>query len=338
MKKAIIILAVISALCGTGAAALWMLSSPDMLSDGRTERFRLSEGLRLAVRTQSDGVREYFVENGKDDELFTISLQGCDIDSRYRNGRLRFREQETGREGYIDRRGNVTFVSYDTLRYTLQEDHKPIVRRQERAETAQPKTAATASKATRISEADLQSMASDNPFYKEAQKILTGKVKETDARQRRTILNYCEHLRTAYTTRDIDFLRQVFSEKALIIVGTIVKTSEKQSSGMMAADRVEYNIRTKSEYLDRLQKVFSANKRINMEFSDFRILRHPTREGIYGVSLKQRYQADKYSDEGHLFLLWDFRNKAMPLIHVRTWQPLKDGSQEIISLEHFNLK
>ena len=44
-----------------------------------------------------------------------------------------------------------------------------------------------------------------------------------DAKNRRMILNYCEHFRTAYTTKDIDFLRQVFSDKALIIVGNMVK-------------------------------------------------------------------------------------------------------------------
>ena len=28
-----------------------------------------------------------------------------------------------------------------------------------------------------------------------------------------------------------------------------------------------------------------------------------------------------YSDDGYLFMLWDFRDDSMPQIHVRTWQP-----------------
>ena len=32
-----------------------------------------------------------------------------------------------------------------------------------------------------------------------------------------------EHFRMSYETKDIDFLEQLFSEKALIIVGTVVK-------------------------------------------------------------------------------------------------------------------
>ena len=75
-------------------------------------------------------------------------------------------------------------------------------------------------------------------------------------------------------------------------------------------------------------------------YSDFRILRHPTMDGIYGVTLRQRYSSDRYSDDGYLFLLWDFRDRSMPVIHVRTWQPassVADGS-EIISIQDFNLQ
>lgn len=52
-----------------------------------------------------------------------------------------------------------------------------------------------------------------NPFYAEASKILSGKLTETDAENRQVILNYVEHLRTSYTTKDIDFLTQLFSEE-----------------------------------------------------------------------------------------------------------------------------
>lgn len=36
------------------------------------------------------------------------------FDVRYRNGQLRFRENGTGREGFVDRNGNVTFFSTGT--------------------------------------------------------------------------------------------------------------------------------------------------------------------------------------------------------------------------------
>ena len=61
---------------------------------------------------------------------------------------------------------------------------------------------------------------------------------------------------------------------------------------------------------------------------------------IYGVTLRQRYSSDRYSDDGYLFLLWDFTDKSMPVIHVRTWQPastVADGA-DVISIQDFNLQ
>lgn len=193
--------------------------------------------------------------------------------------------------------------------------------------------------ASSLSAADIRKMAQNSPFYAEAAKILKGKLSETDAASRRQILTYCEHLRTAYTTKDIDFLRQVFSDNALIIVGNVVKTT-KGAGHVQADSRVTYALHTKRTYLARLTKVFAANKKVDVRFTNFRILRHPTRDGIYGVSMRQRYRSDRYADDGWLFLLWDFRNPSMPLIHVRTWQPSAtvEGGDGVIDISDFNLE
>jgi hypothetical protein len=194
-------------------------------------------------------------------------------------------------------------------------------------------------KAVRLSQTDIRKIAQSSPFYNEAAKIVKGKLTETDASHRRQILNYCEHLRTAYTTKDIDFLRQVFSDEALIIVGNVVKESAA-TAGVGADSRVSYALHTKRDYLSRLAKVFGMNKSVDVKFSDFRIMRHPTKDGIYGVSLRQRYKSDRYADDGWLFLLWDFRNASMPLIHVRTWQPSATvgGGEGVIDISDFNLE
>ena len=188
---------------------------------------------------------------------------------------------------------------------------------------------------------DITTMAQDNPFFAEASKVISGKLEEKDADNRRMILNYCEHLRTSYTTKDIDFLRQVFSDQALIIVGHVVKTADNNSAaGIEGDEKVTFSLKTKKEYLERLEMVFAANKKIDVKFTDFRIMRHPTMEGIYGVSMKQEYTSDRYSDDGYLFILWDFRNESMPLIHVRTWQPAAsvNGEKEIIGIRDFYLE
>lgn len=177
--------------------------------------------------------------------------------------------------------------------------------------------------------------ATESPFRKEAVKVLSGNLEERDSLNRTVILNYCEHFRTAYTTKDLDFLRQVFSEDALIIVGNEVKSRP----GGMGKDNaaVKRSVRSKREYLQRLAGVFATNDSIGVEFSGFRILKHPSQKGIYGVSLKQKYHTARYSDEGFVFLLWDFRNAAMPLVHVRTWQPA-GSADDPIGLGDFDLE
>ena len=192
-----------------------------------------------------------------------------------------------------------------------------------------------------IVKTDITTMAKDNPFFAEASKVISGKLEEKDADNRRMILNYCEHLRTSYTTKDIDFLRQVFSDQALIIVGNVVRSADNNgATGIEGDEKVTFSLKTKKEYLERLEMVFAANKKIDVRFRDFRIMRHPTMEGIYGVSMKQKYTSDRYSDDGYLFILWDFRNKSMPLIHVRTWQPAAsvNDEKEIIGIRDFNLE
>lgn len=191
---------------------------------------------------------------------------------------------------------------------------------------------------------DWRKIGRQNPFYEEARKVVSGKLEETDAARRTLILNYMEHLRTSYNTKDIDFLEQLFSENALIVVGTVVKTTAETVDNYLPPTQVVYNIRSKSQYIEQLKRLFQANRTIDVTFGNFHIMRHPTMPGIYGVSLRQGYSSDIYSDDGYLFLLWDFRDEAAPKIHVRTWQPsLTDDrtplpEEEILNIRNFNLQ
>lgn len=200
---------------------------------------------------------------------------------------------------------------------------------------------AQAVKTTGFRDAEPHAMLAGHPFRLEAAKVLSGRLEATDSLSRHKILSYCEHLRTSYTTRDIDFIRQVFSDNALIIVGHVVKTGAKPGTAISSNSKVVYNIRTKREYLENLSRIFDSGKPIDVKFSEFRIMRHPTVEGLYGVTLRQGYSCGNYSDDGYLFLLWDFRNMSMPLIHVRTWQPsmsVGPDQDDIIGIGDFNLE
>ena len=352
MKKTVLFLSILVILLGGWAAAIWLLPIADSPYHIKETKYGLYEDRQLVEQTVQDGSRCYVVEDKDGQALFNIPLRNCIIDTHYRNGKLRFREQDTQREGYIDKQGFITFLDQGLSKKFAGSEGKmqAITSTQQGQAMATntspskpnqtPTTASSKQNHGTMSVDKLRNMAQDNPFYKEATKVLQGKLNETDAEHRRIILNYCEHFRTAYTTKDIDFLRQVFSDNALIIVGNVVKSVKENDKKYAADEQVAYALHTKKDYIYRLGKVFSTNKNIEVKFSNFHIMRHPTKDGIYGVSLRQQYKSDRYSDDGYLFLLWDFRDKSMPLIHVRTWQPKQTVSDanDIISIRDFNLE
>lgn len=343
IKTAICVLSALALILGGAAAALWLAPAPDGALYHDTG-FGLHEGRELVKLTDRQGRTHYVVRDGEGRQLFRVPVRDCLLDVRFRNGELRFRENATGRTGSIDRNGIVTFHSERTPTNHEEEVRQRADIHPEATPAPPSQTGTTASRTEKRAQATdrdaLLDIAEGNPFYREAKKVTEGKLDEKDAGRRRVILNYCEHFRTAYTTKDIDFLRQLFSEQALIVVGHVVKPAPEGASGFVADGRVEYYLRTKGEYLERLSRAFAANRKIDVQFSDFRILRHPTMDGIYGVSLRQRYRSDRYADDGWLFLLWDFRDEAMPLIHVRTWQPadVVRDADDVITISDFNLK
>ena len=139
----------------------------------------------------------------------------------------------------------------------------------------------------------------------------------TDLKERMMILDYVEHFRTAYNQKDLKFLRQIFSDDALIITGKVIKARKSEITG----PDVVYITQNKQHYLANLSRVFKSAKYIKVSFDDVTIVDHPTIKGIYGVTVRQKWNSGRYSDEGYVFMVWDFRNPDAPQIHVRTWQP-----------------
>ncbi len=145
------------------------------------------------------------------------------------------------------------------------------------------------------------------------------KYEVTDIKERMMILDYVEHFRTSYNQKDLKFLRQVFSDDALIITGKVVKV--RKTEVLPSGNRVIYTTQTKQQYLDNLSRAFKAAAYIKVTFDDVVIVEHPTLKGVYGVTVHQKWNTNRYSDEGYVFMMWDFRTPDMPQIHVRTWQP-----------------
>lgn len=160
----------------------------------------------------------------------------------------------------------------------------------------------------------------------------------TELKDRMMILDYVEHFRTAYNQKDLRFLRQVFSDDALIITGKVIKV--RKSEVHPGGSKVIYTTQTKQQYLENLGRAFKAASYIKVTFDNVVIVEHPTIKGVYGVTVHQRWNTNRYSDEGYVFMVWDFRNPDVPQIHVRTWQPEyvdKDKGQKLNPNDVFTL-
>ena len=179
-------------------------------------------------------------------------------------------------------------------------------------------------------------------------KVISDGSEVTDLRCRQMILDYVEQFRTAYNRKDIDFLDNVFSDDALIITGKVVRRKPGDRAAVLKeTPDIVYTQQRKHEYIEKLRtKVFPAAKYIQVTFTDIKVSKHPSVDGYYGVMLRQGYKSSNYSDDGYLFMIWDFRDETHPQIHVRTWQPywLDDkktqrlGEEKVFNINSFTIR
>ncbi|MDE5878214.1 MAG: nuclear transport factor 2 family protein [Muribaculaceae bacterium] len=175
-------------------------------------------------------------------------------------------------------------------------------------------------------------------IHEDVSTIMNSGLGVTDTRQRREILKWVEDFRCYYNEKDSAALRQIYSDDALIITGSVVSRAHKHGDmGTQVVRQVNYKVQSKEEYLTKLFKnVFKPGNKINVEFDHISVVRSGSKENIYGVTLHQKWRSGSYSDEGWLFLLWDFNDPEKPQIHVRTWQPEQAVAQDgVFSIEDF---
>lgn len=142
-----------------------------------------------------------------------------------------------------------------------------------------------------------------------------------DLDRRMQIIDWCEHFAKAYCDKNMKFMQTIFSDDAIIITGKMTMQRVRTDMGMKDQAKVKYVQQTKSQYLSNLSKVFASNSYVNVKFDDYTVIRHGAKPNYYGVTLRQKWHTARYSDEGTVFLIWDFTNEEAPRILVRTWQP-----------------
>ena len=158
----------------------------------------------------------------------------------------------------------------------------------------------------------------------------------TDTRRRLEILKFVEDYRSYYDEKNLEALRQVFSDDALIITGKVIMKRAMGDRQARLRSEIVYNKQNKEEYLSSLSRIFANNRFIKVKFDKIRVVRHPAKRNYYGVTLHQNWQSSNYSDDGYVFLLWEFNDDGTPpIIHVRTWQPEMIGNRQIDNDEVF---
>lgn len=165
---------------------------------------------------------------------------------------------------------------------------------------------------------------------------------ELDDYDRRVqIIDFCEQLKTAYNKKDLDFMKMIFSDDALIVTGKKINRLKINREVPLPNSNYEYSVQTKEQYIKGLSNVFKNAQYINVKFDGYEIRRHPslTRRNYYSVTLKQSWFSknwkNSYADEGIVTLIWDFRDEENPRINVRTWMPIDTPENELPKIEHF---
>lgn len=156
-----------------------------------------------------------------------------------------------------------------------------------------------------------------------------------DLRRRREILKFVEDFRCFYNEKNLEALRAVYSDDAIIITGSVMKR-RKIGDGNSPVVQVRHTVQNKEQYMNNLARCFKNNRWIKLGFDQISVAAHGAKENIYGVTLHQSWRSSNYNDDGWLFLLWDFTDEENPQVLVRTWQEDKAVATEgVFSITDF---
>lgn len=160
---------------------------------------------------------------------------------------------------------------------------------------------------------------------------------QKDARRLAFIDDFLATYEAAYENKEIEYIKNFFSDDALIITETkkLKPTGSKETIPSTRKTRsYQTVVEDRLEYIRRLQGIFDANCSIKLSVAGKRIRQHARYPEIYGVNFTQIWKDQNGGDNlenqmpGFVFLMIDFKyGEQTPVIHVRTWQP-KDNIEK----------
>ena len=143
---------------------------------------------------------------------------------------------------------------------------------------------------------------------------------------RMVIATFLENYKTAFALKRADYIKSIFDDDAIIIVGHVIKKAQKTAENEKYLDNevVKHTRLSKQEYIKNVERSFKSNQFINIRFTDNDVKKMGVGADTYGIQIHQDYYSSSYSDTGYLFLMVDLNDIDQPCIKVRTWQPKRD--------------
>lgn len=156
-----------------------------------------------------------------------------------------------------------------------------------------------------------------------------------DARMR--IIEFLEDFRTAYALKRLEYIRSVFDDDAVIIVGNVAMSAPgRNTDGHQLSTPVVQRTRySKEQYMRNLERCFASNEFINIRFSRCEVQKAGSGGELYGVQIQQDWCSSSYGDRGYLFLALDMNDPDSTMIQIRTWQPHPDPVDGLFDLSSF---
>ena len=158
---------------------------------------------------------------------------------------------------------------------------------------------------------------------------------------RMSIIEFLENYKTAFALKRLDYIRTIFDDNAVIIVGRVAR--RVSSSPVPEKNRIlQYNGKvvtrtrySKEQYIKHLAQCFASNEFVNIRFANNDVIKAGKGGETYGIQIKQDYYSTNYGDTGYLFLMVDINDPKAPIIKVRTWQPEPDRIDGLIDMSWF---
>jgi hypothetical protein len=154
------------------------------------------------------------------------------------------------------------------------------------------------------------------------------------------IVEFLENYKTAYALKRLDYIRSIFDDDAVIVIGKMISrpspaSIENRKLSYAQEKLIRRTRYTKEQYLKNLEKCFYSNEFVNIRFANSDVQRAGKGGELYGIQIKQDYYSTHYGDSGYLFLLLDINNPEKPMIEVRTWQKEPDPVNGLFDLSSF---